>query len=188
MEELSAKRTLVRKEGTRDSYGNSPASDTDELRSIVVQRDASSHSCDSSNLEWLRSLSSTDVSKQRSKIPKVPSMLREIKSNKKCYDPLVVSIGPYHHGKPELEPMEKFKILFAKQYAEKSKVPVFELYEKVAAVDARKCYAEGTTECFDDKSFAKMMFLDGCFVLQFIFCDVIEGDEKKLKMNIQAGD
>uniref|UniRef100_A0A7N0VIZ6 Uncharacterized protein n=1 Tax=Kalanchoe fedtschenkoi TaxID=63787 RepID=A0A7N0VIZ6_KALFE len=45
-----------------------------------------------------------------------------------------------------------------------------ELYAAVAAVagEARKCYAAGATDAFDDVGFSKMMFLDGCFILQFM--------------------
>ena len=35
--------------------------------------------------------------------------------------------------------------------------------------NARKCSTEGSIEEFDDKAFAQMMFLDGCFVLQFMY-------------------
>ena len=46
------------------------------------------------------------------------------------------------------------------------------VYSKVVEVagNARKCYAEGSTQEFDDEAFARMMFLDGCFILQFMYC------------------
>ncbi|KAL7194541.1 hypothetical protein ACSBR1_034882 [Camellia fascicularis] len=49
-----------------------------------------------------------------------------------------------------------------------------ELYNKVAEVagEAKSCYAEGTTKDIDDTTFTEMMFLDGCFILQFIRCTV----------------
>ncbi|KAA8518026.1 hypothetical protein F0562_015493 [Nyssa sinensis] len=120
---------------------------------------------------------------QKPKMQKVPRKLRKIESNKECFDPLVVSIGPYHHGKPELEPMEKFKILWAQQYAKLSQVPIGILYNKVAEVarDARECYLVGSTDEIGDEAFARMMFLDGCFVLHFIYC-IIEGKQKDLKI------
>lgn len=48
-----------------------------------------------------------------------------IESNKDCYDPLIVLIGPYHHGKLELKAFEKLKIPIALKFlrAYKNKVP-----------------------------------------------------------------
>ncbi|KAK9987215.1 hypothetical protein SO802_032166 [Lithocarpus litseifolius] len=108
----------------------------------------------------------------RPKIQKVPEMLREIKSKEKCYDPLVVSIGPYHHGSPGLQLVEKHKIPMTRQYVVESGKGIDVVYSKVVEVagNARKCYAEGSTQEFDDDAFARMMFLDGCFILQFMYC------------------
>ncbi|KAF8394412.1 hypothetical protein HHK36_020620 [Tetracentron sinense] len=47
-------------------------------------------------------------------IRKVPSMME---ADKKYYEPMAVSIGPYHKGKPELESMEKLKIPCAQQFS-----------------------------------------------------------------------
>ncbi|KAK9290310.1 hypothetical protein L1049_008477 [Liquidambar formosana] len=121
--------------------------------------------------EWLRSVmddgdEAESKESQMPKIQKVPRMLRENESNRKCYDPLVVSIGPYHHGKPELESMEKRKITMARQYV---------------AGDARECYAEGATERFTDEAFTQMMFLDGCFILQFMYC-IVKNKRETMKM------
>ncbi|CAA3013430.1 Hypothetical predicted protein [Olea europaea subsp. europaea] len=100
-------------------------------------------------------------------------MLREVESNKKCYVPLVVSIGPYHHGNPELEAVEKLKFKFANQFclACGDQVSINQLYAEVAKVvdSAREYYEEGTTTCYDNESFTKMMFLDACFVLQYMY-------------------
>ncbi|KAA8518025.1 hypothetical protein F0562_015494 [Nyssa sinensis] len=192
MEELSARRKVVRKEAVRGSSdSNPPAALTDEL-SIVIHGDASSNACNGSNSDWLRSIID-DVGMlgnnnlQKPKIQKVPRMLRDIESNKKCFDPLVVSIGPYHHGKLELQFMEKFKILLAQQYAKENEALINDMYENVAEVagDARKCYAEGSTDAFDEKAFTRMMFLDGCFVLQFIYCIV---NEKHADMKMKSHD
>ncbi|KAL2534996.1 Plant protein of unknown function (DUF247) [Abeliophyllum distichum] len=125
--------------------------------------------------EWLISIQNyVDETTKISQIDRVPSMLREIESNKKCYDPLVVSIGPYHHGKPELQAWEKLKIRFAHQFhrACGDQVSIQELYAEVAkeADRARECYEKGSkTEDYDDESFIRMMFLDGCFVLQYMY-------------------
>lgn len=105
-------------------------------------------------------------------IPKVPRMLSVIEVNKDWYDPLKVSIGPYHHGKPELKEMENIKLMMARQFVQQSEELVEDSYGKVAEVsnEAGQYYAEDSTEGLEDEQFTQMMFLDGCFILQFIFC------------------
>ncbi|XP_022866392.1 UPF0481 protein At3g47200-like [Olea europaea var. sylvestris] len=113
-----------------------------------------------------------DNTTDKPQIQRVPSLLRDIQSNDKCYDPLVVSIGPYHHGNPQLESFENLKIPVAHKFIRAcgNQVSYKQLYEEVAKVgeSARKCYEKGSTEKYDDESFNKMMFLDACFVLQII--------------------
>ncbi|CAA3008143.1 Hypothetical predicted protein [Olea europaea subsp. europaea] len=109
-------------------------------------------------------------------------MLREVESNKKCYDPLVVSIGPYHHGKRELEVVEQLKYKFAKQFCLACGDLVSsmnKLYQEVAEVAhcARECYEEDSTAKYNNESFTEMMFLDACFVLQFM-CILTATEEK----------
>ncbi|XP_057983453.1 UPF0481 protein At3g47200-like [Malania oleifera] len=181
MEEFSAKESAVAGENAASLHrsGNSPAvvSDECEMLSIVIHREASSCPPDTTD-QWLQSMmkdGSTSNKKQKPRIQKVPRMLRKIESNENCYEPQVVSIGPYHHGKLELEAVEKLKVPMARDYIQScntSKLSVREMYDKVAAVavEARQCYAKDATEGLDDEAFAQMMFLDGCFILQFIYC------------------
>ena len=160
------------------------------------QPDAASHGkpgvsllpSDSSRDPWLSSImedggESGENKSQQSKIQKVPAMLRDDESNNKCFDPWVVSIGPYHRGKPELQLMERLKKETVRQHVTESKVEDQDLYNRVVKVvgDARKCYKEGSTDELDDREFAMMMFLDGCFILQFICCST----DKDKKMNIK---
>ena len=58
-------------------------------------------------------------------------MLREIKSNEKCYDPLVISFGPYHHVSPGLQLVEKHKIPMTLQYVKDSGKGIDVLYNKI---------------------------------------------------------
>lgn len=43
-----------------------------------------------------------NIQPQKPLIERVLPILRRNKDNDKHYDPIMVSIGPYHHGKPEL--------------------------------------------------------------------------------------
>ena len=83
-----------------------------------------------------------------------------------------VSISLYYHGSPGLQLVEKHNILMTWQYVMESGKGIDVVYSKVVEVagNARKCYAEGSTPEFDDEAFAPMMFLAGCFILQFMYC------------------
>ncbi|KAL7169171.1 hypothetical protein ACSBR2_034251 [Camellia fascicularis] len=136
---------------------------------------------------------SSNNTKPEHKIQGVPQMLSQKKEmlsqekeTQKYYYPQLVSIGPYHHNNRNLKSFKKFKIQFTREYV-KSCEPhsIDDLYKKVAEVagEARSCYAEGIMKRLriGDRSFTEMMFLDGCFILQFISC-IVENQEDQLKM------
>ncbi|KAI5560265.1 hypothetical protein BDE02_16G036000 [Populus trichocarpa] len=147
----------------------------EELK-ISIPQEANSH-FSGGPPEWLAfivtegQIKTVNNQMQAPQIPKVPRLLRQIQSNQKCYDPSLVSIGPYHHGNPELRDMEKLKVTFTRKFVDDSGICIEDFYCKVAevAIDARRCYAEDSTDEFDDEKFTQIMFLDGCFILQFIF-------------------
>jgi hypothetical protein len=104
--------------------------------------------------------------------PRVPPTFRDIQQNSDCYDPSVVSIGPYHHGKEKLKEMEKLKETYARQFALDNKKHIDEIYREVEAELSivKNCYPQDARRNFNDEQLAKMIFLDGCFILQFLFC------------------
>nr|XP_048321166.1 UPF0481 protein At3g47200-like [Ziziphus jujuba var. spinosa] len=121
---------------------------------------------------------------QGPKIPKVPEILRNLKTNEGCFDPRVVSIGPYHHGKPHLQEVEKLKTKLAKRYSSGDPPGGYGLYKKVKEVasEAREFYdIEPSKGYNDDEAFTKMMFLDGCFILEFM-CLLVEERYQALGM------
>ncbi|CAI9779510.1 unnamed protein product [Fraxinus pennsylvanica] len=143
--------------------------------------------------EWLISIENFKVDKTTKKpeIERVPSLLRQSNSDENCYDPIVVSIGPYHHGKPGLETFEQLKIPIAQKLCRNhcNQVSIEQLYEEVAKVgkSARECYAKVSTDDCDDELFNRMMFLDACFVLHFMFIlnvgNVSNGTYKEQKVD-----
>ncbi|KAE9458988.1 hypothetical protein C3L33_09102, partial [Rhododendron williamsianum] len=112
---------------------------------------------------------SDGILKQR-RIEKVQLILRSDKRNKGCYDPKVVSVGPYHHGKKELQEAENLKPRVAEMLVSRCSHNMDKFLQKVLekADDARSCYVDGSTDKYSKEKFAEMMLLDACFVLAFI--------------------
>ncbi|MCL7022080.1 hypothetical protein MKW94_009380 [Papaver nudicaule] len=90
-----------------------------------------------------------------------------------AYEPKMVSIGPYHYGKPALQPMQKHKARALIHFLKRSKKntiiePYLSALTKV--VDKlRNCYevVDEITK-WNDVDFAKLMLLDGVFLLEFL--------------------
>ncbi|KAG5252733.1 UPF0481 protein [Salix suchowensis] len=131
-------------------------------------------------VEWIETMSQ----QQGPRIPRVLQIFSGIESNKKCYEPMVVSIGPYYRGKhDDFQEMEKFKVNMVRTFVQQSNKHIDEFYKTVVDVaeEARRCYVEdGSVELDDMTEFTKMMFLDGCFVIQFMHC--LLDDHENLKM------
>ncbi|CAA2959474.1 Hypothetical predicted protein [Olea europaea subsp. europaea] len=123
--------------------------------------------------EWLISIENYQVDETTKKplIERVPSLLRNRKSYKNCINPSVVSIGPYHHGKSECKAFQKLKTPIVQKLCRSNDISVERLYGEVANVgkSARECYEKGSTEDYNDELFNRMMFLDACFVLHFMY-------------------
>ncbi|XP_055807939.1 UPF0481 protein At3g47200-like [Solanum dulcamara] len=198
MDKQSSKRIMITKEEGRSIRGDEIFPDGYPI-TIGEDSDSNSQEITATERQWLHSLEkSRDYldSLQKPKIQMVPKMNREIESNVRCYEPLVVSIGPFHYGKPELQLMEKHKKLLAIQFADDQEgregvlpwrptnsVSLDELYKKVKNImpNVKECYAEDSVKDYNDEEFAQMMFLDGIFILQYLHC-IVSGNYKELKM------
>ncbi|XP_057971270.1 uncharacterized protein LOC131160005 [Malania oleifera] len=111
-----------------------------------------------------------DLSPKKPQIQKVPPSMRRRKDNDIYFDPAVVSLGPYHHGKPQLRAAEELKPRVAFEFVANSRHRPDEYYSRVSEVleEAKSCYLDKLIKDWDDDAFLKMMFLDGCFVLHFL--------------------
>ncbi|CDO99347.1 unnamed protein product [Coffea canephora] len=104
---------------------------------------------------------------EKPSIFKIHGQLRS--ENEEAYEPQVVSIGPYHHGKPKLKEMEKHKLRYFNELlrrrgessAEKYIIALADLQDQ-----ARRYYAEEIN--LTDVDFVDMLCLDGCFVIEFL--------------------
>ncbi|XP_061979594.1 UPF0481 protein At3g47200-like [Populus nigra] len=100
-------------------------------------------------------------------IYRVPQRL--LKLNRSAYTPQVVSIGPLHHGKTELQEMEEHKKMYLQDFLKFSEVSLEDLIAFVAEKETtlRNCYAE-TFEKLSSEQFVKMMLLDCSFVIMVL--------------------
>ncbi|KAF5205007.1 hypothetical protein FRX31_005407 [Thalictrum thalictroides] len=100
-------------------------------------------------------------------IYRVPKSMRHIDVD--AYEPKILSIGPYHRGKPLLEEMEKHKwrclhdflCLNPEVSLEMCLIEMKSLEEM-----ARSFYSETVKLHSDD--FVEMMLMDGCFIVEFL--------------------
>jgi hypothetical protein len=97
-------------------------------------------------------------------IPKVPQHILEVDKN--AYEPIILSIGPYHHGAPNLVAMEKEKWkcldFILKLNCEVSLQDYIRAVYKVEK-KARGFYSEDIE--MNKMEFVKMLLLDSCFIL-----------------------
>ncbi|KAA8517199.1 hypothetical protein F0562_017549 [Nyssa sinensis] len=148
--------------------------------SVANQVSSSSHVSDGIgevNIVIPKKASQNSVTSQnrrpgKRRIEKVPPLLRKDKKNKNCYYPQVVSLGPYHHGKKKLKLVEDFKPTVLEMFVSDNDKHTDDFYKKVFEVidEARSGYVDGSTDSYKDEAFAKMMLLDGCFILYLIDC------------------
>ncbi|XP_048135897.1 UPF0481 protein At3g47200-like [Rhodamnia argentea] len=103
---------------------------------------------------------------------RVPRSLAEI--NEKAYQPHILSIGPYHHGKNEFIMIEEHKGQFLRDLLTRIKergIGFEDLVRDIAPMEdkIRKSYSE--TLDIGSQDLIEMMILDGCFIIE-LFCKV----------------
>nr|XP_009759601.1 PREDICTED: UPF0481 protein At3g47200-like [Nicotiana sylvestris]XP_009759602.1 PREDICTED: UPF0481 protein At3g47200-like [Nicotiana sylvestris] len=111
------------------------------------------------------------------------------KSNPDAYTPMLICIGPYHKKNPELDTMEKYKLLYLQRFLQRKE-----------GIDVESCISEieklkdEALKCYDDNldsdsvvKFSQMMLLDGCFVVEFIRerCEVEPREESNQIINLE---
>ncbi|KAG5227618.1 UPF0481 protein [Salix suchowensis] len=94
----------------------------------------------------------------------VPKRLRG--SKEYVYTPQIVSIGPIHRGKKELEEMEVHKKLYLQEFLKLGKVSVEKCITVIAERETRlrNCYADNF-ERITTEDFVKMVLLDSSFII-----------------------
>jgi len=97
-------------------------------------------------------------------IYKVPSKLRKL--NEDAYTPTVVSIGPFHHGQPQLQNMEPQKLIHFKAFLQRTKACLNDLVCYVDSIlsDFKRCYSE--TLPFSHNELVKLILIDSGFIIE----------------------
>ncbi|KAK9067554.1 hypothetical protein SSX86_011665 [Deinandra increscens subsp. villosa] len=123
-----------------------------------------------SNEDWFRSIFKAESPPScTTQIHRVPMILKEHMDHDKYYVPKVVSLGPYHYGKPNLEPVERFKPLYTNKLVKGNQDSIRNLYHSLAKmVHTLRGYYEDDIDHLSDDEFTRMMLLDACFILYII--------------------
>ncbi|CAL4980646.1 unnamed protein product [Urochloa decumbens] len=115
------------------------------------------------------------VAASRRSIYRVPACIKDGDPNRKVYKPRVVSLGPFHHGDPELAPMEEHKQRALRHLLRRANQRPRLLPELVASVE--EVAEELESAYYPDlgdwwrgeegrERFLEMMVVDGCFLLE----------------------
>lgn len=100
-------------------------------------------------------------------IYRIPDPMKRL--HEKEFVPSLVSIGPFHHGKKNLQAMERVKLGYLSNLLVRleSETSLEHIVEKVASMEeyCRSCYEEKLQ--FSSEAFVEMMVVDGCFVVEF---------------------
>ncbi|KAM0001834.1 hypothetical protein Hdeb2414_s0356g00875161 [Helianthus debilis subsp. tardiflorus] len=116
----------------------------------------------------------TEVSQTNSISPTiymVPGVIRDLSAS--SFGPKVVSIGPLHREDDNVQVFEKQKAIFLDTLLGRINYPKHKILEscmkKVQGSMKRikECYVWKKT--YDDAELAKMMIMDACFILEFIY-------------------
>lgn len=88
--------------------------------------------------------------------------------NDKAYDPVIISIGPYHRGKQSLQMMERHKLHYFNSLLEKKNESRKKYVNAIGELEqkARQFYAEPIS--LDSDAMITMMVLDGCFIIELL--------------------
>ncbi|KAM7268523.1 hypothetical protein ACFE04_010689 [Oxalis oulophora] len=106
-----------------------------------------------------------EITLPRDCIKVTPNEIREL--NPAAYKPKVISIGPLHHGIPNLLRMQKLKIEYAKSFLKQTQKPkaFFVHFIQKNEESIRLSYSE---KCpLESKDYVEMIMLDSFFILEF---------------------
>ncbi|XP_042430400.1 UPF0481 protein At3g47200-like isoform X1 [Zingiber officinale] len=142
--------------------------------------------------EWARELENKaiyetqrQVRYQNSTIFKVSENLRSVQSE--AYEPMIISLGPYHCHKPRLQVTNQSKWLLLHKLQEKDPEKSLRNYLKLVKeeeINVRNTYSEPPTDMCE-KTFIEMMLSDCVFVIMIVwFWKKEKGGMKEIENSI----
>jgi len=105
--------------------------------------------------------------------------------NEKAYIPDAFSIGPLHHGCPNLKATEKIKAKYLQVLISRSPSPDTMLTTLIKSImevekEARECYAEAID--YSPEELVKILVIDGCFLIGCSSGTLMRSLEKKMTL------
>ncbi|XP_020201108.1 UPF0481 protein At3g47200 [Aegilops tauschii subsp. strangulata] len=116
---------------------------------------------------------------KRHSIYQVPERIKNL-HNSKAYRPELVSLGPFHHGEPDLLPMEEHKRRAVVHLVKRSGRPLRDFVAAVAEAtqqlqEAYKDLAGRWRGAENRQRFVELMVTDGCFLVEAMRMDALGG-------------
>lgn len=91
-------------------------------------------------------------------------------SNPEAYKPKLVSIGPYHQGSPDLQPMEANKLLVVRDLCNLTGVTLVQLVHELdqEVKEPRIYYRQKIDLVGGDQALSAQLLIDGCFLFSYL--------------------
>ncbi|KAF3956459.1 hypothetical protein CMV_018406 [Castanea mollissima] len=113
-------------------------------------------------------------------IYRVPQILRQV--NIGAYTPKVISIGPFHHGKEELRDMEMLKLIYYKEFCQRTETKQQDIGRVVANRELEILHCYELSIGFNSEDFMKMVEVDSIFIIEHFFRATAEGENENNNM------
>ncbi|KAL6606744.1 hypothetical protein ACP70R_042397 [Stipagrostis hirtigluma subsp. patula] len=109
----------------------------------------------------------------------VPKTLQVYKPE--AYTPQLIALGPYHHWRPELYEMERYKLAAARRAQKRLRggVKLESLVEQFARIERKVRAHYHRYLDFNGETLSWMMVVDGAFLLEFL--QIYDGDGRALR-------
>ncbi|KAH6768367.1 hypothetical protein C2S51_013703 [Perilla frutescens var. frutescens] len=117
---------------------------------------------------------------------RVPTLVRQ--GRDQIYDPVLVSLGPYYHGKSRLKRVEALKVQIVNEVLSSS-LRRQKLLDEIRRRldDIRSFYGGGGADKYGDEELAEMMLRDACFLVYCMKTMTAHQDQKHCTVHRHLG-